>query len=366
MSDRHSAEGLSGLDHIAALVTATLQALHALGFVSRHLDPERLGEVVASIGTPDEALRVAAQPPAAMADELASTLRQLDLAAQATLTAYDMLRDAAGRNDLRATYQATRREALALESLFLLVPYIPAISDFFLEAGARADQGLRARLAVEPRPQDTGLMHAANSRDERGGFSLLVPETYTPDVPHPLVVALHGGSGHGRMFVWNWVREARARGLIIACPTSTGGTWALGGPDQDTPRLAAMVGFVRERWNIDTGRMLLTGMSDGGSFSLLTGLQAESPFTHLAPVAAGFHPLMAQMGDADRVDGLPIYIVHGARDWMFPVELAHQSQAALSALGARVTYREVEDLAHVYPRDENAALADWLMATPAG
>jgi len=365
MSDRHPAAGLPGLDHIAALVTATLRALHALGFVSRHLDPERLGEVVASIGTPDEDLRRASQPPAEMADEFTSTMRQLDQAAQATLTAYEMLRDAAARSDLRATYQATRREAVALESLFLLVPYIPAISDFFLEATAREDQGLRARLAVEPRPPNTGLMHAANNRDQRGGFSLLVPETYTPDVPHPLVVALHGGSGHGRLFGWNWVREARSRGLIIACPTSTGGTWALGGPDEDTPKLAAMLGFIRERWNIDAGRMLLTGMSDGGSFTLLTGLQAESPFTHLAPVAAGFHPLMAQMGDADRVRDLPIYIVHGARDWMFPVELAHQSQAALSALGARVTYREVEDLAHVYPRDENAAMVDWLLATRA-
>jgi len=33
----------------------------------------------------------------------------------------------------------------------------------------------------------------------------------------------------------------------------------------------------------------------------------------------------------------------------------------LSHIGARVTYREVDDLAHVYPRDENAALVDWLL-----
>ena len=55
------------------------------------------------------------------------------------------------------------------------------------------------------------------------------------------------------------------------------------------------------------------------------GLERASPFTHLAPVAATFHPLMAEIADAERLRGLPIYLVHGRLDWMFPVQVARQT-----------------------------------------
>jgi phospholipase/carboxylesterase len=64
--------------------------------------------------------------------------------------------------------------------------------------------------------------------------------------------------------------------------------------------------------------------------------------------------------DPDRLRGLPIHLVHGARDWMFPVELARQARAALTAAGAEMTYREIDDLSHAYPREINAELLAWL------
>ncbi len=110
-------------------------------------------------------------------------------------------------------------------------------------------------------------------------------------------------------------------------------------------------------------RLLLTGMSDGGTFAYVSGLAARSPFTHLAPVSAAFHPLLAPMADPERLRGLPIHIIHGALDWMFPVELAHQAQHALASAGAAVTLREVDDLSHAYPRELNGAILSWLAAT---
>src|SRR6266851_1926442 len=109
-------------------------------------------------------------------------------------------------------------------------------------------------------------------------------------------------------------------------------------------------------------KVLLTGMSDGGTFCYVTGLEGASPFTHLAPVAATFHPLMAEMADAQRLRGLPIHIVHGRLDWMFPVQVARQAREALTAAGADVTYRELDDLSHAYPREMNAAILGWLRA----
>ena len=131
------------------------------------------------------------------------------------------------------------------------------------------------------------------------------------------------------------------------------------GEDADTANLARILDSVRSRFNVDPQRLLLTGMSDGGTFSYVTGLERSSPFTHLAPVAATFHPLMAEIADADRLRGLPIHIVHGALDWMFPVRTARQTRDLLTAAGADVTYREVDNLSHCYPREINAAILQW-------
>jgi phospholipase/carboxylesterase len=228
----------------------------------------------------------------------------------------------------------------------------------------RDDAGLAARLAG-PANDNTGIFHNANEPGSRGGFSLYVPEYYTPDRALPLVMALHGGSGNGRGFLWSWLRDARSRGAILIAPTATGNssnksTWALMGDDTDTPNLARILEQVRSRWNVDSKRMLLTGMSDGGTFCYVTGFESASPFTHLAPVSATFHPLMAEMADAERLRGLPIHIVHGRLDWMFPVQVARQTSQALSAAGADVTYRELDDLSHCYPREMNAEILSWL------
>jgi phospholipase/carboxylesterase len=132
------------------------------------------------------------------------------------------------------------------------------------------------------------------------------------------------------------------------------------GDDTDSPNLARILDAVRGRWNVDPAKLLLTGMSDGGTFCYVTGLESASPFTHLAPVAATFHPLMAETADPDRLRGLPIHIVHGRLDWMFPVQVARQTREMLSAAGADVTYRELDDLSHTYPREMNAVILSWL------
>ena len=123
---------------------------------------------------------------------------------------------------------------------------------------------------------------------------------------------------------------------------------------------AELVRIISEAWHVDDTRRLLTGMSDGGTFCYVTGLESASPFTHLAPVAASFHPLMAEMADAERLRGLPVFLVHGRLDWMFPVQVARQTRQALSAAGADVTYRELDDLSHCYPREINAEMLAWL------
>ena len=348
------------VDDIVAVLPPLLQSLEALGFIARHLNPPQFDAVMETAGTPDQALRAVRPRLADWPEGFAHLRMPLETASDATIAAFEGLRAVQhGNGDLIAVFRALRHAPRAQEALYPLAAKLPPVSSFFVDPPLREDADLLARLA-EPGKENTGIMHQHNEPGSRGGFSLYVPEYYTPDRAWPLVMALHGGSGNGRGFLWSWLRDARSHGAILVAPTATGGTWALMGEDTDSPNLARILDAVRGRWNVDPARLLLTGMSDGGTFCYVTGLEGASPFTHLAPVAATFHPLMAEMADARRLPGLPIHIVHGRLDWMFPVQVARQTQQALSAGGAEVTYRELDDLSHTYPREMNAPILNWL------
>ena len=347
-------------EHLAALLPPLLRSLDVLGFVARRFHPPDFGAVMDAAGTPDQELRAARGLLENWPDELAGVRRQLQSATDAALAAFDGLRGAPDQADgIRAVFRALRYLPRAREALYPLAGAIPAINRYFLDRALRDDADMLARFAA-PARDGTGVIHADNEPGSRGGYSLYVPEFYTPARAWPLVMALHGGSGNGRNFLWSWLRDARSQGAIVVAPTATGPTWALMGDDTDTPNLVRILDAVRSRWNIDASRMLLTGMSDGGTFCYVTGLEDASPFTHLAPVSATFHPLMAETASPDRLRGLPVYLVHGALDWMFPVQVARQTHHALAAAGAEVVYRELDDLSHCYPDEINAPMLAWL------
>jgi phospholipase/carboxylesterase len=351
------------VDDIVAVLPPLLQSLEALGYVARHLNPPDFGRVMHAVGTPDEALQTVQPRLADWPEEFADVQTALQAASDAALKAFEGLRAVQnGNGDLVAVFRALRYAPRAQEALYPLAEKFPPVSSFFVDPAWRDDADLSARLAAQA-GQDTGILHDHNEAGSRGGFSLYVPEYYTPDRAWPLVMALHGGSGNGRGFLWSWLRDARSFGAILIAPTAIGGTWALMGEDVDTPNLIRILDIARARWNIDPKRLLLTGMSDGGTFSYVSGLEGSSPFTHLAPVSATFHPLMAEIANAERLRGLPVHIVHGELDWMFPVQVARQTQQLLSAAGANVTYREIEDLSHCYPREINPAILSWLNGT---
>ena len=348
------------VDDIVAVLPPLLQSLETLGFVARYLNPPDFGRVMEEAGQPDEALRAVRSRLSQWSTEFDGIKTSLEAASDAALAAFDGLRAVQnGNGDLISVFRALRYAARAQEALYALVAKLPPVSQFFVEPSLREDAALLALLA-RPANQTTGIFHDHNEPGSRGGFSLYVPEYYTPDRAWPLVMALHGGSGNGRGFLWSWLRDARSHGAILVAPTAVGNTWALMGEDIDTPNMMRILDSVRSRWNVDAKQMLLTGMSDGGTFCYVSGLESTSPFTHLAPVSATFHPLMAEMADAERLRGLPIHLVHGRLDWMFPVQVARQTHQLLSAAGANVTYREIDDLSHTYPREMNAPMLAWL------
>lgn len=283
----------------------------------------------------------------------------IDRAADLVAQALEMI-TSASRGDLQSSviqvFQAFRKTCRAQEELFRLRRALPSINAFFLEPEVRAQV---SELDPDPPPRaDTGLHHVGTERDPyaRGSFSLYIPESYDGREAWPLVTALHGGFGHGRDFLWSWLRESRSRRFLLLAPSSKGTTWSLLSPDVDGAALASIVRDVKSKWNVDSTRMLLTGISDGGTFALINSLQEQdrSPFTAFALIAGVLPPV-----DVRLARGRRIYWIHGALDWMFPVQTAQQAAKILEQAGADITLRIVHDLSHTYPRDENGRILEW-------
>ncbi len=354
------------VDAIARLVPAILRALHALEFASRHVSPTSLPQLIEALGGRDDDLAPALAASRALnwPERLSPARACLETAAEAAHEGIAGLLAAPGApQPIVAAYRALRGYARAADALYPMAAHLKPVSQFFLEASARDDAALAAKLAaVDPVREGVGSLHVGGQAGTRGAFSLYVPEYYDEARAWPLVLAMHGGSGNGGAFLWSWVREARTRGFVVLAPTASGSTWSLREPEVDGANIERMLDEVSQQWNVDTSRFLMTGMSDGGTFTYVLGLRGDCRFTHLAPVAASFHPLLMTFADASRVQRLPVHIVHGTQDWMFPPEMAQGAARSLKQAGAAVVCREIADLAHTYPRDENAAILDWFLA----
>lgn len=341
---------------VSAIGPPLLQSLASLERSERNLHPPRIAAEHAPRIQCEQALRAArdalGETPAP--DGLEDFTREL-LAASASALEALALRTGS-RGDIAGVLRSMHLHRRAEAALYPLRRVLPPISRFFLEPGAAA---LVDRLDPDPPSPDSGLHQAANAPGERGGFSLYVPESFHANEPLPLIVALHGGGGHGADFLWSWLREARSRRCLLLAPTSRGSTWSLMGPDVDTPQLGRMLDFVAGRWPVDTERILLTGLSDGATFSLLSGLGEQSPFRAIAPLSGVLHPQNAHNGNLDRAAGRRIYLVHGTLDWMFPIQTARDAARALREAGAALHYEEVTDLSHTYAREQNARILDW-------
>ena len=353
------------IDAISDVLLPLLNSMEALNYVSRNLHPPNLGNLVAGVENVDAMLRRGLKHfhNQKWPEHLSGFADQIITAAEAVCSGFDNLRDAACAPDgIFLAYRGIRQNAKAFAAIYPAASTLPPINRFFLNDVGRSDEALVEKLAnAGGGRDDVGVIHANNEKGRRGGFSMYVPEYCDEATAYPLIMALHGGSGHGRDFLWTWLREARSCGAVLITPTSLESTWSLMTPEKDSAQLDKLLSFATDQWNIDTKYLLMTGMSDGGTFTYVSGLEGSSPFTHLAPISASFHPLLLEMMDPARCWNLPIYLIHGALDWMFPVQVARDAEQALRRAGANVCYHEIEDLSHAYPNDENGRILDWLL-----
>jgi phospholipase/carboxylesterase len=246
---------------------------------------------------------------------------------------------------------ALHHHAQAQERFYAVRRLLPSFHDYWTSPDARY------RDPAGPPPTDPALVRVS-AGGHHGGFSLYVPESYDQSREWPVIVALHGGSGNGRDFLWTWVREAKSFGYLLVAPSAVGSTWG----EVDESGLLEILAWLRGRYRVAERHILLTGLSDGGTFALLYGLAHPETFRAIAPCCGVFHPLNFARGNLTRAAGMPIYLVHGAEDFLFPVEYARMTRDLLAEARADLTYRELPTLSHTYPRSENRPMLAWFEA----
>ena len=196
--------------------------------------------------------------------------------------------------------------------------------------------------------------------EQRYAYSLYVPENYTPHKTWPLIVCLHGGYSRDDDYILTWLRLAKSKGYLLLSPKSSRETWSAirtpGTPPNpviDLRSVRLMLDEVWQTYAVDRSRVYASGFSDGGIFTHILGLSFPQLFAGIAPISSQLHTAADQLLRRGRGLDLPILLVHGEKDPIFPIDFARQTQQLLSGLGYPITFREIPDWGHAYPYSIN-------------
>ena len=259
--------------------------------------------------------------------------------------ARDAFTNARPGSDIGAAFVQSRfSQCRALDVLYNHRADLPALETYWFLADT--DRTTRTTLisSGDSLPA-VGMMNRPRIQKHED-YSLYVPEYYTPQEKWPLIVCLHGGYGRGDDYIWTWLRPAQSRGFVLLSPKSKGVTWSVLQPPVDTKSIRAMVDEVLEEYAIDRNRVYLTGLSDGGTYTYLFGLAESELFAGIAPIAGELSPATDGMLRQKQGLGLPIHVVHGVHDFIFPVESIRSSVELLEHIGYNVKYTELPDWSH--------------------
>ncbi len=189
-------------------------------------------------------------------------------------------------------------------------------------------------------------------------LSLLIPQNYDQTKPYALIVCLHGAGFSGDAYLERW-KTRLSDGYILACPSYPSGAWFTKRAEE---LVLATVQQVRKRYNIDPDRIFLTGMSNGGIGTWLIGMHHASLFAGLAPMASGIDKVLIPF--LENLRNTPVYIIHGAKDQVMPVDLSRSLAQELDRLDYPHVYREHEREhpmagGHYFPKEELPDLVTW-------
>lgn len=198
-----------------------------------------------------------------------------------------------------------------------------------------------------------GVVRKNFSGDPDSCYALYVPPGVEEGKRYPLIVVLHGSHGNVDAPIRWWRDIASQRNCFVCAPKSHGMSWPLA----DQSHVTRIVAEIERDFPIDPKRVLLTGVSDGGTYSYVLGFKHPDVFSAIA-VVSGILPLFFQK-NLDEQPKLPICIVHGTADDVFPFDAVRKTIASLKEAHYNVTYFEIARGGHGWFPGKAADILDW-------
>lgn len=171
---------------------------------------------------------------------------------------------------------------------------------------------------------------------------LHLPKGYDPGRAYPLLVAYHSGGGAADGMLTSAVRMlgGRADSFVVAAPHHYRQT-GLDHPRPVSSEHAEVIRTIKERVNVDSDRVYVTGFSTGGYTAWFLATTEPDLFAGAIPMAATFSVPMDEPGLAEaflpNLRHLPVLSVWGGRDTLnVPGLNGRRTRDTMSSLNRRL------------------------------
>jgi poly(3-hydroxybutyrate) depolymerase len=204
----------------------------------------------------------------------------------------------------------------------------------------KVHEGMRRAVAAALFCACAGVASAAdNARKQllehhgtRRAYYLSAPKGLAPGEKRPLVLAFHGSGGEGAKIVDNWAKLAqKERFFVVGLKSLDRWNWTM--PADGPDLVHEMTETLLRKLPIDSSRIYLFGHSAGAVFALRLGLLESQYFAAVAVHAGSFRSSadFATIRMARRK--LPVLIISGDLDPIFPLASVKSTVAAMQAAG---------------------------------
>jgi polyhydroxybutyrate depolymerase len=137
--------------------------------------------------------------------------------------------------------------------------------------------------------------------------------------PQPLVLLFHSfaGTGQGLDADTDYARRAVEQGFMAAYPQAVGDppSWDFAS-ERDVRFVSLLLDKLEESLCIDTNRVVVTGMSQGGGMANLVGCRLSDRIAAIAAVAGTYGPSYGGPCDSERP--VPVLALHALDDDVVP------------------------------------------------
>ena len=193
-------------------------------------------------------------------------------------------------------------------------------------------------------------------------YWLYLPEEYGKEKKKwPLILFLHGAGERGSNLNLvtkhgppKLVKQGKKFPFIIVSPQCPANYWW----PTEVEMLNALLDEIMEKYNVDTDRVYLTGLSMGGFGSWSLGCRNPERFAAIAPICGGGQPYVA-----GKLKDVPVWAFHGAKDPVVPMQMSEIMVRAINRAGGNAKLTTYPKAGHdawtaTY---NNPELYDWFL-----